>query len=472
VITGLRHSFRGRLALRFGLTVIAVAATGSSLGYLALRNLLFRQLDRTLLQLAAIEASAASGSHDSSVHFHDEVFLTVGSGTEVILPRFAEVWSVSGRAVIRTRNLGTRDLPMPAEVHERVVASGDPEIFDLRWNGDSYRAVLYPLGLVGPQHQLHLLQVVVSAERTREVLFSFLGLSSILAVVGTGVSFALGWWIAGSAIRPVMETIRQAESIEMTKAHHRIEATADSEEMRRLVSVLNSMLARIDAAFEAQRRFLADVGHEIRTPLTVLRGDVEVALRKPRSADEYEEILSQSLEDLKGVSALADDLITLARGESGALAPESRPVDATALLRKVEEKYRSAAESARVVLEVKDEQPAVVAGDRRLLERAVSNLVDNAIKYGASGGRITLRARADDTGEVTLAVSDRGPGIQAEEQSRLFERFVRGESGRRKARGSGLGLSIVRAITESHGGTVAVRSAEGEGATFEMRFPG
>jgi signal transduction histidine kinase len=161
----------------------------------------------------------------------------------------------------------------------------------------------------------------------------------------------------------------------------------------------------------------------------------------------------------------------LARGESGALTPELGPVDAEVLLRRVAEKYRGAATSAGAALEVECEPDAVVIGDRQLLERAIGNLVDNAIKYGADGGKITLAARSTDAGDVTLRVADMGPGIPESERPNLFNRFERGESGRRRASGSGLGLSIVKTIAEGHGGTVSVQSGDGSGTTFELRMP-
>ena len=472
MIRTLRRSFRGQLALRFGLTVLAVAGVGSTVGYFALRNLLLDQVDRTLLRFATIEALSTASSADSTVQFHDEVFLRSGSSTEAMLSRFAEVWSLNGEPVLRTRNLGNRDLPLSDDVRRRVVTTERPELFSVEWNGAGFRGILYPLGLVGPQHELHLLQVLLSTEQADQVLANFRSLLGLLAVAGAAISMGLGWWLAGLAIRPVMDTIRQAEAIELTGGKHRIETTAETEEMGRLVMVLNSMLARIDATFETQRRFLADVGHEIRTPLTVLRGDVEVALRKRRSREEYQAILEQSLEDIKGVSGLAEDLIILARGESGALTPELGPVDAEVLLRRVAERYRGAAAKTEATLEVECDPDAVVIGDRQLLERAIGNLVDNAVKYGTDGGRITLTARSTEAGDVTLRVSDTGPGIPESERPSLFDRFERGESGRRRARGSGLGLSIVKTIAETHGASVAVRDTEGGGATFELRLPG
>ncbi len=471
MINALRRSFRGKLAIRFGLAVLAVAVIGSSVGYLVLRNLLLAQIDSTLLRLASIEASGAAASADSTVHFHDELFLTAGPGTETVLKRFAQIWSNEGAPVLRTRNLGEQDLPLSQRLRWRVVNTGEPELFDTYWGGERYRGILYPLGLVGPQHELHLLQVVVSTEQAYEVLATFRNLLGMLALLGTVVSFLLGWWLAGSAVRPVMETIRQAERIEMTGEEHRIETVAETEEMERLVSVLNSMLTRIDEAFEAQRRFIADVGHEIRTPLTVLRGDVEVALRRRRALEEYEAILEQSLEDVKSVSALADDLIMLARGESGGLAPVVESFEVSALLQKAAAKYSGAATTAGTKIEVEAEGALVMQADRVLIERALSNLVDNAVKYAASGGNIRLTVRKGEVGDIVIAVSDSGPGIPAEEHAELFDRFSRGAKGRRAGPGSGLGLSIVKAIIEAHGGTISVRSADGSGTTFELRVP-
>ncbi len=471
MIRALRRSFRGKLAIRFGLAVLMAASIGSTTGYLVLRNLLLDQIDSTLLRLASIEASGAAASGDSTVNFHDDLFLTAGPGTETVFKHFAQIWSIEGAPVLRTRNLGGRDLPLSQVLRYRVVNSGEPELFDTRWESEPYRGILYPLGLVGPQHELHLLEVIVSAGRAYDVLADFRNLLVLLAIVGTVATALLGWWLAGAAVRPVLETIRQAESIEMTGGDHRIEAEAETAELERLVSVLNSMLARIDAAFEAQRRFIADVGHEIRTPLTVLRGDVEVALRRRRSQEEYEAILEQSLEDLKAVSTLADDLITLARGESGALTPVRRPVRVDDVLEKVAERYRRSASAAGAEIELKAE-PLVVPADGRLLSRAIGNLVDNAIKYAASGGIITLSAERGDGSAAVITVSDRGPGIPANERDRLFHRFVRGEAGHSAWPGSGLGLSIVKAIVESHGGTISLRSTAGTtGTTFELRFP-
>lgn len=437
----------------------------AALAYRSLDDLLYDQLDTTLLRLAAIEAAGASDTRDSEVHFHDAAFLASGPSGEASLDRYAEVWTHSGEPVIRTLNLGAGDLPLDRAALGRVARSDIPSLTTVRWRGSTYRSILYPLGLVGPQHRPHVLQVIASAEPTESLLAGFLRRLAAVVALGTGAAFTIGWWIAGGAIRPITRIVEQAEEVQMTGGVHQIQARADSVEIERLVAVLNSMLGRIDAAFESQRRFLADVGHEIRTPLTVLRGEIDVALMRPRTAEEYERILRKSLEDLRAASALAGDLILLARGESQGLDPLLEPVDAARILREAAE-ARAGLPDARVRLESDTE--AFVEADPALLRRAVANLVDNAIRHGE--GLVELEVRNLDS-MVELRVIDHGPGIPPDERPRLFERFYRGRVGRQSGRGAGLGLAIVHAIAESHGGSVAVEETSGGGATFVLRLP-
>jgi len=215
---------------------------------------------------------------------------------------------------------------------------------------------------------------------------------------------------------------------------------------------------------------LADAGHSIRTPLTILRGDIDVALRHPRSANEYQNILSQSLTDLKDVSNLADDLITLARSDGGALEPHLQRVDVSDLFSTTAKKFGSLAQMAGLQIQTTFDSDLVVEADPALLDRAVGNVVDNAIKYGAGGDEITLSASAGPDGWVDLAVSDCGPGIPQERLTQLFDRFYRGKPDRQKARGSGLGLPIAKAIIESHEGKIYFRSEPGKGTTVTFRI--
>ncbi len=464
------RSFRGRLALRFGATVMILALVGSLLGYLALRRILYAQLDRSLVRLAEIEAAATADSEDESVHFHEELYGDP-SHAEASPTRYAQVWTRDGDSVIRTENLEGQDLPLPDGILDRVAFTGQFELFAFEWRGSQHRGLVFPLSRIGPQHSYHFLQLAAPLEQLHVVLGNFLRWLSVLIVTGTLAAGILGWWLAGHAVRPVMEIIRQAESLDIEATRHRISAHADSEEILRLVSVLNVMLNRIDEVLENQRRFLADAGHEIKTPLTILRGDVEVALRRGRSPSEYEAILEQTLEDLRDVSGLAEGLITLARSDSGGLQPRSDSVPIDRLFERIVARLGKRAENSGFNLATIAPRELAVRGDAQLLERAVYNLVDNAIKYAGKGRRIELSARTTEDGRISLSVADDGIGIPHDEQRKLFERFYRGTAGRRSARGSGLGLAIVNAIVASHDGEIYLESQPGMGTTLRLVFP-
>lgn len=466
----LLRSFRGRLALRFAATVLVLAIAGSTIGYVALRSILYERLDGLLFRLAGIEASATADSPDERVHFHDNIFRNEGPGHEAILSRYAEVWTLDGEPVLRTQNLAGRDLPLSAAIRRQVTAAQEPALFALRWDGSDYRAVLYPLGLAGPQHRLHLLEVVTATDQTDAVLFHVLAVLALLVTVGAACGGALGWWLAGYAVRPVADIIRQAERLDPDQPGHQIDARADTDELRRLVSVLNAMLARIDGVLAQQKQFLADAGHAIKTPLTVMRGDVDVALRQPRSADEYRGVLREVLGDLKDVSVLAEDLLTLARTDSGNLGVATRPVPLGPLFERLREQYRAMADDQGTAIEIVVPTLPTVQADEELLERTLSNLIDNALKYGRREGRIVLAAAPDGDDAIVIRVSDDGPGIAADDQLLVFKRFYRGDHGRRTARGSGLGLAIVRGIIERLGGSVTLE-AGGNGTAVSLRLP-
>ncbi len=466
------RSFRARLAIRFGGALSLLMLLASVLGYVAFRRMMYQRLDAILLRLAAIEAAATADSPDETVHFHDEVFLSVGPGHETILSRYAQVWTLDGEPVVRTRNLEGRNLPLSADVRERVVRSRTAELFQFEWGASRYRSVLYPLGAIGRQHRLHLLQVAASTQETDALLRRAAAALAALVAIGFALGGGLGWWLAAYAVRPVLQIIEQAEALDPYGAGHQLSVRADTDEFGRLVRVLNAALARIDEALEGRRRFIADAGHAIKTPITIMRGDVEVALRRPRAPDEYQHVLQQALEDLKEVSVLAENLITLARSDSGALAADIQPIDVEQVFGRVVLKFERTARRAGVKLMTEPAPGITVLADPQLLERALTNLVDNAITYAGCPATIGLSAGLESDGWVVLRVSDSGPGIPTEDQVQVFNRFYRGEDARSQGRGSGLGLAIVKAIMESLGGQVTLESGPSQGTTVTLVCPG
>lgn len=463
-------SFRGRLARRFAVAMAIVIVAASAIGYLALDRVLYERLDVLLLRLASIEAAAISDAPDDQVHFHDQLFLTTGPSHDDVQARFAQVWGVDGTPVLRSANLGETDLPLPASIRQAVTRAGDPRLHTVLLRGERYRSVVYPLGLVGPQHRLHLLQVVTSTRDTEELLRRTLALLGALVVIGTAVGGGVAWWLAGFAVKPVLAIIQQAEALEPLRSGQQLRATTDTDELRRLVTVLNAMLGRIDAVMERQVRFLADAGHAIKTPLTVLRGDVDIALRQSRSNEEYRQVLQQTLQDLKETSAIAEDLIVLARLDSNLAGIVSEDIDVSAVVTRVAESYRAglAAAGGRLTLRVPPGETVRMEGG--LLDRAIGNLVDNAIRYGRPGGHVTVSLSASGD-HVCIDVADDGPGIPVEERPRVLERFYRGAHGRATSQGSGLGLAIANAIARSAGGTLKLSIPAEGGGRFSLVVP-
>lgn len=461
------RSFRLQLAVRFALTMLAILVAVGAAAVVSLRIILARQLDETLLQLAEVEARAGASATGPSFRFHEGVFLAGSSLRSSELTRYAELWTAEGVPVVRSANLGEHDLPLPAAAMAEA-KRGTIGLATHRWEGAPYRTLVYPLGLLGAAHGSHFLQVTAPLEPLRATVWRFGLFTALLALLGTAGAFVGAWLFAGLATRPAQEIAAQAEAIEAGTLSARITAHAEVTEYGRLVAVLNAMLDRLDRAFQAQRRFVADASHELRSPLTVLKGDIDVALRRERTPEEYRAALESSREEVDRMTALAENLLTLARTDAGLPPDQLRPVDLPEVARRAVEHARAAAAEAGVELTL-ESAPAATRGDFGLLERAVGNLVENAVKYSPRGARVEVRCRSTE-GAATVEVEDSGPGIPSEHALHVFERFYRTDPARSRGAGAGLGLPIARAIAEAHGGRLElVRAAPG--ALFRLKLP-
>jgi two-component system heavy metal sensor histidine kinase CusS len=231
------------------------------------------------------------------------------------------------------------------------------------------------------------------------------------------------------------------------------------------------MLNRIEDAFARLSRFSADIAHELRTPVNVLRGEVEVALGRPRTIGEYQDVLGSCLEEYGRLTRLIDNLLFLARAEDPKTVLGTEAVDVRHELVKVREFFDAAASDAGVQLTVNAQPGMIVAADRGLFHRAIGNLVANSLAHTISGGKITLQSTQSNA-EVRVEVVDTGEGISPEHLPYLFDRFYRADQARSAGGGRvGLGLSIVKGIVELHGGTVSVKSEPGQGTTISLTFP-
>jgi signal transduction histidine kinase len=281
-----------------------------------------------------------------------------------------------------------------------------------------------------------------------------------------GISVALllaslaAYALATAALRPVESMRARAATISVRDAQARLPLPESHDEIYRLGRTLNEMLARLEQGMEHERAFLADASHELRNPLAVLKGELEVALAEDGSRTQMRDALRSATEETDRVVALAEDLLILARAEHDALPLRARPIALRELLVTVTERFDDRARNAgrRLIIDVAPDQQ--LYGDPVRLERAIGNLLDNALRYGS--GTITVTAAASD-GQTEVHVLDAGPGFPVEFLSRAFERFSRADPARSRG-GVGLGLAIVDAIARAHGGRTSARNRPGGGA--------
>jgi signal transduction histidine kinase len=308
---------------------------------------------------------------------------------------------------------------------------------------------------------------LVNSEILDKLRFYMLGALGALFVASLGV----GWVVAGRVLAPIGRITSVARDIQATDLSRRIQLPGPEEdELKQLADTFDAMLARLDAAFAAQRQFVADASHELRNPLAIIRTNADVALADPdASPDELRQAIATVKRAGDRMSLLVDDLLALARRQQPTL--EHEPVDLGAAVAEASDDFMVPAETRDIVLDRAIAPGVVVTGDREALKRVVANLLDNAVRLAPAGSRIRL-ATGSEGNQAWIAVADEGPGISPEDQQHVFDRFWRADKARaRSDGGTGLGLAIVRQIVESHGGEVRLHSKVGVGSSFVVWLP-
>jgi two-component system, OmpR family, sensor kinase len=330
------------------------------------------------------------------------------------------------------------------------------------------RVLTYPV--IESGRVVNLVQVGMSLEISEKARRRFLLTMAAVFPIGLFLAGGGGWLLARRALGPVDRMVETARRISAEHLAARLQDAGGNDELSRLAKTLNEMLERLDTSFTQIRQFSADASHELQTPLTILKGEIEVALRNPRTPEEYEDVLRSALEEIDRVARLVDGLLLLARADAGVLRLDLQPVD---LSRVVEDVFGQAvvlSEKSGVQLIRRDTQPIFIRGDYDRVRRLVLNLVDNAIKYTPPGGQVAI-SLGREGGNAALRIEDTGVGIPPEEQEKIFQRFYRTSEGRTRNQGSGLGLCIAGSIAAAHGGEIRLQSVPGQGSTFTVLLP-
>lgn len=368
---------------------------------------------------------------------------------------YVEIHDAAGRLLYRSGNLDNQEV-FPTQASK--------ELRELTWSGRTLRFGVFDEGGI-------VLALGKDTEETSETLTELLSaylLALPLTVLAVGIG---GWWIAHRAVAPVKAIAAQTATISASDLHQRLPEPSAEDEIAQLTRVLNEMFDRLERSFAQVTRFTSDASHELKTPLALMRAEVEFALGSPGLALPQRELLSDLIEQCTQLSQIVDGLLFLSRADDRRLEIGRSAVDLVALVRDLSEDAEILVERSTLTLECEMPRELFVPGDLPLLRRAVMNLIDNAIKYNKTGGTVVLSVSVNGENAV-LSVRNTGPGLTTDAQERVFHRFYRSDlSHSKETAGHGLGLSIAREIARAHGGDVTLLRSDSAWTEFSFVLP-
>jgi heavy metal sensor kinase len=447
----------------------------SALVYAASEVLLDRFVDGRLLALAETLAEL--------VERHPEIIENPGKDTaptsevtrskdeQHMLPDVTHalrVFSADGQLIWDSPN-ATPQESVPPRVLQQVRLENT--VFETLDSADGTPVRHVFLSVIREGQVRYLVQAETSLRNYRETLNGLL----FLLALGSGTTLVVAWvgslWLSKKVLAPIETLCAGAETMSEADLGKRLVLDSPYQEFRRITQAVNSVLDQFQRSSEVQRNFCEIAAHEMKTPLTILQGNLEVALLKARTAEDYHEVLLNNLQQVERLIALTRPLLTLAKFTSSKPPVHLVPLALEPLIQEIVDELILLADDRQITLSFVSESVPSVLGDAQWIKQALINLLDNALRYTPSGGSVTVRLQSD--GEwVSVAVEDTGHGIEPENIPHLFERFYRTDWARAKdAAGTGLGLPIVKEIAEAHGGTISVASQIHKGSVFTLRFP-
>lgn len=470
-----RHSlsFRTRLTLRWTIVFSCVLAGASLSIYLGIRTAAYAELDRHLRTLAGTEAASAT---DGPVlpHVHELPVPSLAGGT--FTEKLVQVFDRQGAIVVTSPGKAEHVRFVDAPMIQAALA-GEAPVATVDIDGQPVRVVVLRTMHEGNPYAI---AVGVVASDLLAMLNRVRWLLVLVWLLSIGATAAVGFAMASVALRPVRRITQRAMDIARTDLRARLEPSGVQDEIGMMTNSLNSLLERLHGALDANRRFAADAAHELRSPITAMAGEIDVALRRERTSSEYRDTLGLVRTRLSSLSSLTNDLMLLVRAQETNHAVERHELSLDALLRESASGLAALAESRRVTVEIADLAGLLTYGEAGLLARVFDNVLENAIRYNREGGHVAVGATFVDSpaaswepGIITLRVADTGRGVPEGEHERVFDRFHRvDESRTRHTGGAGLGLAIAREVLSLFDGSIRIQSSSAQGTTLEIRLPG
>ncbi|MGZ3524576.1 MAG: sensor histidine kinase [Thermodesulfobacteriota bacterium] len=477
------RSLRFKLTLWYVLILGVLLTSFSGFLYFTLSKSLYRDVDNKLKSLAELIAS------ESSSPLSKFSFGTIDQALEASMNlkpigKFIQVLDESGNIGRKSDNL--RNVQLPISLNALKNASKGSNTFETNRTIENTPLRIMTFPVVENGHVTKIVQIASSLEGVEDAL-NKLFLILIISVPSTLILASLGGqFLAHKALKPVDDITQTARMITSKNLNQRINPPKVKDEISRLIETFNEMISRLDQSFQQMKQFSSDASHELKTPLTILKGEVEVMLRRERTSHEYQQTLKSNLEEINRMSQIVEDLLTLSKADTGEIGLNKEDINLTEILNEVVAQMNRLASSKKLDLSSSNHDEDIhLFGDALRLRELFINLIENGIKYTEEGGSIRIflqkvsSARNQsgwlerEKGElVKIIVSDTGIGIAQEDQERIFDRFFRVDKARsREQGGSGLGLSICKWIVEAHQGDIEVESELGKGSSFIVRLP-
>jgi two-component system OmpR family sensor kinase len=462
-------SFRARLALQWTFAFGLLLALADVAIYAGVRAYAYGTLDAQVRTLAATEL-ASSTDGPAGVHLHELPSVVFAGGPPA--EKLAQIYERSGRVVAQSPVLERSGAVVPRAALDAAFR-GESPVIAVSAAGRPARIVVLPFGDHAVAAGLFTDGVEAALSRLALLLLGVW----VAALVVTGT---LGHLLTSSALRRVERITERAAMIARGDFSARLDPPAVQDELGRMTRSLNQVLERLHGAIHASRRFASDASHELRGPMTAMAGEIDVALKRERSTEEYRETLRAVREGLDTLMAVTSDLMTLARAQESRGEIALREVPLRPLVARSASQVDALAQARGVRLRLGALPDLVAYAEPRLLGRVFDNVLANAVRYNREGGEVVVSGSFEEAaadawkpGIVTVLVRDTGVGIPASEQERVFERFYRlDESRARQTGGTGLGLAICREVLDVLGGTIRVAASSPEGTTVEIRVPG
>lgn len=468
------RSIRWRLTGWYVLMLSCVLFLFSAGTYVAVYRLLAENFDEILTSQANLLVKAIAIDNNQLTFNNDT--LRIGRINDEHLIR---IYNAEGTLIFSDNPKETA--PELAEVVPEALG-GERHSMQISGRDGLMRVQTFPITKDG--NVTGALQVGLSFEDVGDTMRALLKAMLVLAPGMLLLASGGGFFLANRALKPIDRITRAAQQISAENFNRRLDLRGPDDEVGRLARTFDAMIVRLQAAFEQQRRFVADASHELRSPLTAIIGQIDVAAERPREAESYRTTLLSVREQAQRLARLTNDLLFLARSETQPHTAPGEPIDLSQLLPAIIAQAEPLAQARAQTVIFEPRQPLVIHGNEDDLIRLFLNLLDNAIRYTPQGGTISIEAEPSDERALALAsphgptrsirvkVRDSGPGIALEHLPHLFERFFRVDRGRSRAQGgTGLGLAIAQTIAQAHGGQLMVESTPGQGSTFTAILP-